>query len=216
MTTTCRESVLLVAVGLGRYDTIIVNLRQRNEVVAGIGSTVERYAVVITETGIVEVLQVVLDGYIRLDLLAAVVLSTPAQGRTIESWTPRTVLVVGLITVPTHTELVLHLWQAHYLLPLQTAVILYANTFLLLLTALGGDYDYTVGSTATIKCGSSSTLQDGHRLNIVGVNSVSTVTEVVSVIERGTGNSVVKHRYTVNYVQWLVATANRAETTDYN
>ena len=39
--TTCRECVPLVAVGIGRNDTVILHLRERNKEVAGISCTVK-------------------------------------------------------------------------------------------------------------------------------------------------------------------------------
>ena len=59
--TTGRESVLLIAVSIGGDDTVIRDLRERHEVVALVGCTVERYTVRVTETSVEEVLHVVLD-----------------------------------------------------------------------------------------------------------------------------------------------------------
>ena len=59
--TTGRESVLLIAVSIGGDDTVIRDLRERHEVVALVGCTVERYTVRETETSVEEVLHVVLD-----------------------------------------------------------------------------------------------------------------------------------------------------------
>ena len=160
-----------------------MNLRQADIESGQVCSVAERYAVVVTETGIEVVLHVVLHGYIRLHLLRVVIDSTVAEHRSVELRTPRTVLVVSLVTIPTHTEVVLELWQAKHALPLQTTVVLNTDT-LILLTSLGGDQDDTVSSTATIEGRSSSTLQNGHILNVVGVDGVGTVTKVVAVVQR--------------------------------
>ena len=124
MRATCREGILLVAVGISRNDTIVANLRERYEIVALVSSTVERNTVRIAETCIEEVPHVVLNSLVRLDLLRIVVNGTVLQRRTVELRTPGTVLVVGLVSVPTHTEIILHLGQTHDAFPLQTAVIL--------------------------------------------------------------------------------------------
>ena len=77
---TARECVFIVAISICRNDTIIVNLRQAQEEVAGISSTIERHAVVIADTCIEEVLHIVLDGTISLVLLRVIVNITISQG----------------------------------------------------------------------------------------------------------------------------------------
>ena len=217
MRTTGREGVLSVTVGVSRNDTVILQLRERYEVVALFSSAIERHTVRIAEASVEEVLHVVLNRQIRFDLLRVIVYSTILQGRAIEAGTPRTVLVVSLVTVPTHTEVVLHLRQTHHLLPLQTTVIFDTETFSLLLTTLGSDQDNTIGSTATIKSGSSSTFQDGHALHVVRVHSVSTVTEVITTVQTiAAVNCRVVHGYTINNIERLVGSAQRTDTTDDN
>ena len=135
-----------------------------------------------------------------------VVDSTVTEHRAIELRTPRTVLIVCLVTIPTHTEVVLELWQTEHALPLQTTVVLNTDT-LVFLTSLGGDQDDTVSSTATIEGRSSSTLQNGHVLNVVGVDSVGTVTEVITIVQAITCiHCRVGHGNTVDDIQRLVAT----------
>ena len=122
-----------------------------------------------------------------------------------------------MVAIPTHTELVLHLGQAHYRLPLQATVILDAHTTVLLGTLLGGDQDDTCAGTATVQGGSGSTLQNGHALNVVGVNGAGTVTEVVTAVQTITavGCRVVQG-HTIHNIQRLVATRERAHTTNDN
>ena len=207
MRTTCRECVSLVAVGIGRNDTVILHLRERNKEVAGISCTVERQAVGVAETGAEEVLHVVLDGHIGLDLLGVVVNSTIPECGTVESRTPGTVLIISLVTVPTHTKFVLHLGQAHYLLPLQATVVLDTQTFSLLLSTLGSNHNYTIGSAATIESGSGSTLKNGHTLHIIRVHHIGTVTKVVAVVKAiTTDDGSIVQRHTVHYIERLVGT----------
>ena len=215
--TTSWECIFLIAVSTGGDDTIVADLRERYKVVTLVSCTIERYTVRVTETSIEEVLHIVLDRQIRLDLLRVVIYSTILQYRTIETWTPRTILIVSLVTVPTHTEVVLHLRQAHHALPLQTTVILNTEALLLLLTSLGSNQDHTIGSTATIEGCSGSTLQDGHVLHVVRVHSVSTVTEVITAVQTVvTENCRVIQGHTINNIQRLVSTTQWADTTNNN
>ena len=64
-----REGVLGVAVSIGRNDTVIVNLRQADIEGGQVCGIAERYAVVVAETGIEEILGVVLDRQVRLHVL---------------------------------------------------------------------------------------------------------------------------------------------------
>ena len=216
MAATSRHSVLGAGVGVGGDNTIILDVRQRHEVGALVGSTVERKAVVVAETGLEEVADVVLDGNIRLQVLRVVVNPTVELLRTVEGGTPRTVLNLGLVAIPTHTELVLHLRQAENRLPLQTTVVL--NTDALLLRALlGGDQDDTCTSTATIQSGSGSAFQHCHRLDIIGVDCVSTVTKVETTVQTvATESSSIVQGHTINNIQRLVATRERTDATDNN
>ena len=86
--TTGRESILLIFISTSRNDTVIGNLRERHEIVALVRSTVKRQTVRIAETGIEEVLHIILDSLVGLNLLRVVVHSTILQCRVIELWTP--------------------------------------------------------------------------------------------------------------------------------
>ena len=118
------EGVLVVAVGAGGNDTVIADLRERQIISTLVGGTIERQTVVETEAGVEEVLHVLLDGNVRLHVLRVVVHVTVTKRGTVERGTPRTVLDIGLLTVPAHTEHVLLLRDAEQRLPLEAAVVL--------------------------------------------------------------------------------------------
>ena len=132
------------------------------------------------------------------------------------------VVVVGS-TVSTVSVLVLNLGPTISLREREVVAIGYLTLTISVRTLLGGDDDCTVRSIRTVKCSSCSTLQDGHRLDIIGVKVITTRREVhityrnnvryceaVLRIERR-----VIHRYTIDNVQRLVATRQRGHTTKY-
>ena len=130
--------------------------------------TIQRNAVRSAKTRVEEVLDVILQSAVLVDQLLVVPDRTIDLRRTVQLRTPRTVLDEGLSSVPTLSELVLHLRQQADVTPLNTSVVADLEVLVaLLLTALGGDHDHTVGSAATIQSSSGSTLQHSHRLDIV-------------------------------------------------
>ena len=195
MASPSRERVLIVAVGIGGYDTILAYLRQAKEEVAHVCCAVKRHAVAISIARVEEVAHIVFYWHITLKVLCAFVNRSVTQPRTIKARSPRTVLVVGLVAIPTHTKVVLHLRQAQQRFPLHASVILYAQSPLGFLTRLGGDKDNTVGGSATIqgRCGCS--FKDGHALHVVGIYGTCAVTKVVTAVQ-----SVATHHRIVG--QW--------------
>ena len=195
MTCPSRERVLVIAVGIGRYDTVLAYLRQTEEEVAHVCCTVERYAVAVSVACIEEVAHVILYGHVALKVLCAFVNVTVAQPRTIEARSPRTVFKVGFVAIPTHTKIVLHLRQAQQRFPLHATVILYTQSLLGFLTRFGGNKDNAISSTTTIqgRCGCS--FKDRHAFHVVGIHSTGTVTEVVTAVQ-----TIVAHHRIVS--QW--------------
>ena len=88
-----------------------------------------------------------------------------------------------MITIPTHTEVVLLLRQTQHFFPLQATIVLNSEAFGLLRTTLGGNEDDTVSGTATIKSCSCGTFQHRHVFHVVGVDHTGTITEVITVVQ---------------------------------
>ena len=195
MTCPSRERVLVIAVGIGRYDTVLTYLRQAEEEVAHVCCTVERHAVAISIARVEEVAHIVFYWHVTLKVLCAFVNRSVTQPRTIETRPPGAVLVVGFVAIPTHTKVVLHLRQAQQRLPLHATVILYTQSLLGFLTRFGGNKDNAVGCTTTIqgRCGCS--FKDRHAFHVVGIHSTGTVTEVVTAVQ-----TIVAHHRIVS--QW--------------
>ena len=177
-----------------------------------VAHTIQRYAVRGAHARIEEVLDVVLQSAVLVNQLLVVPDGTVDLGRTVQLGTPRTVLDERLGTVPTLTELILHLRQQADITPLNASVVADLEVALaLLLTALGGDHDHTVGSAATIQSSSGSTLQNGHVLDVVRVDARQTT------LGAGMTHSLtcgLLEGHTVNDIQGLVVTVDRADTAD--
>ena len=195
MTSPSRERVLVIAVGIGGYDTILAYLRQAEEEVAHVCCAVKRHAVAISIARVEEVAHIVFYWHITLKVLGALVNVTIAQPRTITARSPRAVLVVGLVAIPTHTKVVLHLRQAQQRFPLHATVILYTQSLLGFLTRFGGNKDNAVGCTTTIQGRCSCSFKDRHAFHVVGIHSTGTVTEVVTAVQ-----TIVAHHRIVG--QW--------------
>ena len=197
----CRERVLVIAVGIGGYDTILAYLRHAEEEVAHVCCTVERHAVAISIARVEEVAHIVFYWHVTLKVLCAFVNRSVTQPRTIETRPPGAVLVVGFVAIPTHTKVVLHLRQAQQRFPLHAAVILYAKSPLGFLTRLGGDKDNTVGGSATIqrRCGCS--FKNGHALHVVGIYGTCAVTKVVTAVQSvATHHRIVGQRHAIDNI----------------
>ena len=195
MASPSRERVLVIAVGIGGYDTILAYLRQTKEEVTSIRCAVKRHAVAIPVPRVEEVAHIVFYWHVTLKVLGALVNVTVAQPRTIETRPPRAVLVVGLVAIPTHTKVVLHLRQAQQRFPLHAAVILYTQSLLGFLARLGGDKYNAVCCSAAIKSRCSCSFKDGHALHVVGIYGTCAVTKVVTAVQ-----SVATHHRIVG--QW--------------
>ena len=171
---TISDRITVVGILIVRDDTVVRAIRVAQIIghLVVVADTVQGHAVAGAHTRLEEVLDVILYCLVLVDQLLVVPYRTVNLGATIELRTPRTVLNEGLGTVPTLSELVLHLRQRADVTPLYASVVGNLEvTLTLLLTALGGDHDHTVGSAATIESGSGSTLQHGHRLDIVRVDA---------------------------------------------
>jgi len=218
----CRESVLVVRVGAGGIDTVVVNVGERNEVVALVGCAVERHAVVERNARVEEVAYVVLYGTVALNALGVVVNVSVHPFHAVEAGTPRAVLNGYVFSVCALAEHVLHFNQACNLCELDTTVVGNAEAFFVLRTFLGGNHDNAVGSAATVECRCGSALEHCHLGYVVGVDGCCTVTEVVVVVELVLVNTVARRGggvvdgHTVDDVQRLVVAAQRAETADYD
>ena len=86
---------------------------------------------------------------------------------------------------------------------------------------LGGDYNHTIGSGATVQSGSSRTFQDIHAFDVVRVQIGDTIATVtvsgIVVTTEGSGSSVIGRAvdgHTVYHVQRLVAARYGTGTTD--
>ena len=96
-------------------------------------------------TGIKEVLDVILNSTVLVYQLLMVPDRTINLSRAVELRTPRTVLNIGLLSVPSLSELVLHLRQSANLAPLHTSVVGNLEVALaVLLTTLCCNHDNTV------------------------------------------------------------------------
>ena len=164
------------------------------------------------DTSIEEVLDVVLGSLILVDELLVVPDRTVDLSRTIHLGTPGTILDEGLVTIPTLSVLVLELRQVGNLAELHASIIAdgeVAGT--VLLTALRGDDDDTVSGTRAIEGRSSGTLQHGHVLNVVRVHVGDTTHGILMLLSQTSG---ALEGHTVDDVQRLVVTVDRADTTD--
>ena len=137
-----------------------------------------------------------------------------------EQTTETALIVVVGSTVSTVSILVLNLGPTISLREREVVAISYRTLTVSVSALLGGDDDSTVRSIRTVKCSSCSTLQDGHRLDIIGVKVITTRREVhITYRDICISKTVLRverrviHRNTVDNVQRLVATRQRGHTT---
>ena len=201
MTSPSRERVLVIAVGIGGYDAVLAYLRQAEEEVAHVCCAVKRHAIAVPIARVEEIAHVVFYRHVTLKVLCAFVNRSVTQPRTIKARSPGAVLVVGLVAIPTHTKVVLHLRQAQQRFPLHASVILYAQSPLGFLTRLGSDKYNAVCGSAAIKSRCSCSFKDGHALHVVGIYGTCAVTKVVTAVQSvATHHRIVGQRHAIDNI----------------
>ena len=110
---TVGDGVTGVSVLVAGDDTIVVGVAVAQVVghLVVFRHTVERHAMAVRDTGLVEVLDVVLQGGVLMDELLVVPDGSVDLCGAVEFGTPRAVLDEGLLSVPSLSELVLELGQ---------------------------------------------------------------------------------------------------------